>query len=172
MDVSQCLEGSSMPTAPEMSDTALYTASLVPREASGGWWKSYRTPTADIAEYKPPELPYDMVEIKAEGEGTALKRYLCTSSHDLVPRSTAGVNDLVSVGSFFAQTHKRFKISEERLQEHMSTLGFLQQPGVEVLGETGEDPYDFKEGDIEYSFPTSKRLKSRDPNRKSKVRRL
>ncbi|XP_026999390.1 mediator of RNA polymerase II transcription subunit 13-like isoform X1 [Tachysurus fulvidraco] len=143
MDVSQCLEGSSMPTAPEMSDTALYAASLVRREASGGWWKSYRTPVIDIVEYKPPELPYDMVEIKAEGEGTALK-------------------------SFFAQTHKRFKISEERLQEHISTLGFMQQPGVEALGEAGEDPYDFKEGDIEYSFPTTKRLKSRDPNRKSK----
>lgn len=52
----------------------------------------------------------------------------------------------------------------------MSTLGFLQQPGVEGLGEAGEDPYDFKEGDIEYSFPTTKRLKSRDPSRKSKVR--
>lgn len=84
MDVSQCLEGSSMPTAPEMSDTALYAASLVRREASRGWWKSYRTPVLDIVEYKPPELPYDMVEIKAEGEGTALKRYICTHSHDLV----------------------------------------------------------------------------------------
>lgn len=87
-------------------------------------------------------------------------------------RTTADINDLVFVSSFFAQTHKRFKISEERLQEHMSTLGFLQQPGVEGLGEAGEDPYDFKEGDIEYSFPTSKRLKSRDPSRKSKVRRV
>lgn len=76
MDVSQCLEGTSLPTAPEMSDTALYTASLVPREANGGWWKSYRTPRVDKAELKPPELPYDMVEIKAEGEGTALKRYV------------------------------------------------------------------------------------------------
>ncbi|TSL28182.1 Mediator of RNA polymerase II transcription subunit 13-like [Bagarius yarrelli] len=143
MDVSQCLESTSVPTAPEMSDTALYTASLVPKEASGGWWRSYKTPRVDKAELKTPDLPYDMVEIKAEGEGTALK-------------------------SFFAQTHKRFKISEERLQEHMSTLGFLQQPGVEGLGEPGEDPYDFKEGDIEYSFPTTKRLKSRDPSRKSK----
>lgn len=84
MDVSQCLEGTPVPTAPEMSDTALYTASLAPREATGGWWKSYRTPRVDKAEFKPPELPCDMVEIKAEGEGTALKRYICTHIHDLV----------------------------------------------------------------------------------------
>lgn len=61
------------------------------------------------------------------------------------------------------------------MKEHISTLGLLQQPGVgvEVLGgDPADDPYDFKEGDIEYSFPTSKRLKGpgRDPNRKSKVR--
>lgn len=75
----------------------------------------------------------------------------------------------------FTQTQKRFKICEERVKEHISTLGLLQQPGVgvEVLGgDPADDPYDFKEGDIEYSFPTSKRLKGpgRDPNRKSKVR--
>lgn len=73
-----------MPTAPEMSDTALYTASLVPREASGGWWKSYKIPRIDKAEFKSPDLPYDMMEIKAEGEGTALKRYIVTlkCAHD------------------------------------------------------------------------------------------
>ncbi|XP_036436074.1 mediator of RNA polymerase II transcription subunit 13-like isoform X4 [Colossoma macropomum] len=142
-----CLEGPSVPPPPEMSETALYTASLVPRDAGGGWWKSYRIPRVDKAEFKPLELTCDVVENKSESssEGTTLKR-------------------------LFAQTHKRFKISEERLREHISTLGFLQQPGVEGLADPGDDPYDFKEGDIEYSFPTSKRLKGqgRDPNRKSK----
>uniref|UniRef100_A0A8B9J9X9 Mediator of RNA polymerase II transcription subunit 13 n=1 Tax=Astyanax mexicanus TaxID=7994 RepID=A0A8B9J9X9_ASTMX len=143
-----CLEGPPMPPPPEMSETALYTASLVPRDAGGGWWKSYRNPRVDKAEFKPSELPCDLLESKLEstGEGTVLKR-------------------------LYAHTHKRFKISEERLREHISTLGFLQQPGVEGLTDPGDDPYDFKEGDIEYSFPTSKRLKGpgRDPNRKSKV---
>ncbi|XP_049330535.1 mediator of RNA polymerase II transcription subunit 13-like isoform X2 [Astyanax mexicanus] len=142
-----CLEGPPMPPPPEMSETALYTASLVPRDAGGGWWKSYRNPRVDKAEFKPSELPCDLLESKLEstGEGTVLKR-------------------------LYAHTHKRFKISEERLREHISTLGFLQQPGVEGLTDPGDDPYDFKEGDIEYSFPTSKRLKGpgRDPNRKSK----
>ncbi|XP_062844613.1 mediator of RNA polymerase II transcription subunit 13-like [Trichomycterus rosablanca] len=143
MSVSHFLESISVPAPPEMSDTALYTASLVPRDASETWWKCYRTPILDKAELRPPELSCDVVESKAETEGTALKR-------------------------FFAQTHKRLKISEDCLQEHISSLGLLQQSGVEGLGEPGEDPYDFKEGDIEYSFPTTKRLKSRDPNRKSK----
>ena len=71
----------------------------------------------------------------------------------------------------FTQTQKRFKVCEERVKEHISALALLQQPGLEVLGDPADDPYDFKEGDIEYSFPTSKRLKGqgRDPNRKSKV---
>lgn len=80
-----------------------------------------------------------------------------------------GITPLYLSDRFFAQTYKRLKISEDRLQEHISSLGLLQQSGVEELGEPGEDPYDFKEGDIEYSFPTTKRLKSRDPNRKLKV---
>lgn len=143
MGIPQCLESSSVPAPPEMSDTALYTVSLVSRDSSEYWWKSFRTPRGDKAEFKPPELALHIVEYNAESEGTALKR-------------------------FFAQTHKRLKISEERLQEHIRSLGFVQQPGVERFGEPGDDPYDFKEGDIEYSFHTSKRLKSRDPNRKSK----
>lgn len=71
----------------------------------------------------------------------------------------------------YTQTHKRFKISEERVRDHIQTLGLFQQPGVETLREPGDDPYDFKEGDIEYTFPTSKRLKSqgREPSKKVKV---
>lgn len=71
----------------------------------------------------------------------------------------------------YTQTHKRFKISEERVRDHIQTLGLFQQPGVEALREPGDDPYDFKEGDIEYTFPTSKRLKSqgREPSKKVKV---
>lgn len=84
MDVSQCLEGTSLPTVSEISDTALYTASLVPREASGGWWRSYRIPKIDKFDFKPSDLPYDMVEIRAEGEGTALKRYILHTHTDMI----------------------------------------------------------------------------------------
>lgn len=71
----------------------------------------------------------------------------------------------------YTQTHKRFKISEERVRDHIHTLGLFQQPGVEALREPGDDPYDFKEGDIEYTFSTSKRLKGqgREPSKKVKV---
>lgn len=74
----------------------------------------------------------------------------------------------------YTQTHKRFKISEERVKDHIQTLGLFQQPGVEGLREPGDDPYDFKEGDIEYTFSTSKRLKSqgREASKKVKVGRL
>lgn len=73
----------------------------------------------------------------------------------------------------YTQTHRRFKISEEKVKDHVQTLGLFQQPGVEALREPGDDPYDFKEGDIEYTFSTSKRLKSqgREPNKKAKVGR-
>uniref|UniRef100_A0AAQ5YRV8 Mediator of RNA polymerase II transcription subunit 13 n=1 Tax=Amphiprion ocellaris TaxID=80972 RepID=A0AAQ5YRV8_AMPOC len=69
------------------------------------------------------------------------------------------------------ETLKRFKISEERMRDHIHTLGLFQQPGVEALRESGDDPYDFKEGDIEYTFSTSKRLKGqgREPSKKAKV---
>lgn len=71
----------------------------------------------------------------------------------------------------YTQTLKRFKISEERVRDHIHTLGLFQQPGVEALREPGDDPYDFKEGDIEYTFSTSKRLKGqgREPSKKAKV---
>lgn len=71
----------------------------------------------------------------------------------------------------YTQTQKRYKISETRVREHVQTLGLYQQPGVEVLREPGDDPYDFKEGDIEYTFPTSKRSKSqgRESAKKLKV---
>ncbi len=71
----------------------------------------------------------------------------------------------------YTQTLKRFKISEERIRDHINTLGLFQQPGVEALREPGDDPYDFKEGDIEYTFSTSKRLKGqgREPSKKVKV---
>lgn len=71
----------------------------------------------------------------------------------------------------YTQTLKRFKISEEKIRDHINTLGLFQQPGVEVLREPGDDPYDFKEGDIEYTFSTSKRLKGqgREPSKKAKV---
>uniref|UniRef100_A0A8D0D4T2 Mediator of RNA polymerase II transcription subunit 13 n=1 Tax=Sander lucioperca TaxID=283035 RepID=A0A8D0D4T2_SANLU len=57
------------------------------------------------------------------------------------------------------------------LRDHIHTLGLFQQPGVEALREPGDDPYDFKEGDIEYTFSSSKRLKAqgREPSKKAKV---
>lgn len=57
------------------------------------------------------------------------------------------------------------------MRDHIHTLGLFQQPGVEALREPGDDPYDFKEGDIEYTFSTSKRLKGqgREPSKKAKV---
>ncbi|XP_029625196.1 mediator of RNA polymerase II transcription subunit 13-like isoform X3 [Salmo trutta] len=129
-----CPDGASGMGVMEPSETALYAAPLGPREreAGAGWWRGFRTPRADKAEFRPPELPSDRVEVKTETqatEGVALKR-------------------------LFMQTQKRFKISEECVREHIQTLGLLHQPG-----DPGDDPYDFKEGDIEYSFPTSKRLK-------------
>ncbi|KAJ7987316.1 hypothetical protein DPEC_G00337460 [Dallia pectoralis] len=131
-----CPDGPSGMGVMEHSETALYAAPLGPREreAGAGWWRGFKTPRADKAEFRPPELPCEKVEIKADtqaNEGAALKR-------------------------LFKQTQKRFKISEEYIQ----TLGVLEPPGdQEDLGDPGDDPYDFKEGDIEYSFPTSKRLK-------------
>uniref|UniRef100_A0A8C7I1P5 Mediator of RNA polymerase II transcription subunit 13 n=1 Tax=Oncorhynchus kisutch TaxID=8019 RepID=A0A8C7I1P5_ONCKI len=119
-----CPDGASGMGGMEPSETALYAAPLGPREreAGAGWWRGFRTPRADKAEFRPPELPSDRVEVKTE--------------------------------TLFMQTQKRFKISEECVRAHIQTLGLLHQPG-----DPGDDPYDFKEGDIEYSFPTSKRLK-------------
>uniref|UniRef100_A0A4W4EGZ3 Mediator of RNA polymerase II transcription subunit 13 n=1 Tax=Electrophorus electricus TaxID=8005 RepID=A0A4W4EGZ3_ELEEL len=147
-----CLEGPPVAPPTEMSETALYAASLGPRDAGGSWWKSFRTPRVEKPDFKPPELPGDTVERSTPA---------CSWDQPSAP----------FVHRLFAETHKRFKVSEERVREHVSTLHFLQQPGVEGLGEPGDDPYDFKEGDIEYSFPTSKRLKGqgRDPSRKAKV---
>ncbi|XP_045064023.1 mediator of RNA polymerase II transcription subunit 13-like isoform X2 [Coregonus clupeaformis] len=146
LGMAPCPDGASGMGVMEPSETALYAAPLGPREAGAGWWRGFRTPRADKAEFRPPELPSDRVEVKTETqatEGVALKR-------------------------LFMQTQKRFKISEECVREHIQTLGVLQQPGVEGLGDPGDDPYDFKEGDIEYSFPTSKRLKGqgRDPSKR------
>ncbi|XP_064152375.1 mediator of RNA polymerase II transcription subunit 13-like isoform X1 [Anguilla rostrata] len=135
------------PRLSEPSETALYMASLPPVEAAGGWWKGYKAPSMVNPEFRPPELQSDRVENKAEAtnEGATLKR-------------------------LFMQTHKRFKISEERVKEHIRTLGLLQQPGAEGLTDSSDDPYAFKEGEFEYSFSTSKRLKGqqREPGRKIK----
>lgn len=58
------------------------------------------------------------------------------------------------------------------MRDHIHVLGLFQQPGVETLREPGDDPYDFKEGDIEYTFSTSKRLKGqgRELCKRAKVR--
>uniref|UniRef100_A0A3B4X9Z4 Mediator of RNA polymerase II transcription subunit 13 n=1 Tax=Seriola lalandi dorsalis TaxID=1841481 RepID=A0A3B4X9Z4_SERLL len=130
------------------SETAVYTALLKQRENGAGWWRGFRTPRTDKTDYRPPDLPSEKSEdVKTEtaSEGAPLKR-------------------------LYTQTHKRFKISEERVRDHIHTLGLFQQPGVEALREPGDDPYDFKEGDIEYTFSTSKRLKGqgREPSKKEK----
>ncbi|XP_078128450.1 mediator of RNA polymerase II transcription subunit 13-like isoform X1 [Sander vitreus] len=130
------------------SETAVYTALLKQRENGASWWRGFRTPKTNKTDYRPCELPADKLEeVKTETstEGTPLKR-------------------------LYTQTHKRFKISEDRLRDHIHTLGLFQQPGVEALREPGDDPYDFKEGDIEYTFSSSKRLKAqgREPSKKAK----
>ncbi|XP_034458966.1 mediator of RNA polymerase II transcription subunit 13-like isoform X3 [Hippoglossus hippoglossus] len=130
------------------SETAVYTALLRQRESGAAWWRGFRTPRTDKTDCRPPELPADKLEeVKTEAftEGAPLKR-------------------------LYTQTFKRFKISEDRVKEHIHTLGLFQQPGVETLREPGEDPYDFKEGDIEYTFSSSKRLKGqgREPSKKAK----
>ena len=50
-------------------------------------------------------------------------------------------------------------------------MGLLRQPVGEGLADPGDDPYTFKDEDVEYSFPTSKRLKGpdRDGGRRNKV---
>ncbi|XP_050965328.1 mediator of RNA polymerase II transcription subunit 13-like isoform X4 [Labeo rohita] len=71
-------------------------------------------------------------------------------------------NEGAALKRLFTQMQKRLKISEEHVRKDI-----LSQAGAD---DPTDDPYDFKEGDIEYSFPVTKKLKglSRDPNRKSK----
>ncbi|XP_070408425.1 mediator of RNA polymerase II transcription subunit 13-like isoform X3 [Nothobranchius furzeri] len=130
------------------SETAMYTTMLRQRENGVGWWRGFRTPRTTKIDFRPPELPTDKLEemrTETTAEGGSFKR-------------------------LYTQTHKRFKISEERVKEHIHTLGLFEQPVVEALRERGEDPYDFKEGDIEYPFPSSKRGKgsNREPSKKAK----
>ncbi|XP_061888240.1 mediator of RNA polymerase II transcription subunit 13-like isoform X1 [Entelurus aequoreus] len=120
------------------SETVAYTALLKQRENEVGWWRGFRTPSSDKVDFRPPEVLADKLE---DGK-------------------TDAVPDGASLKRLYTQTHKRFKISDERVRDHVQTLGLLQQPGVEALREPGDDPYDFKEGDIEYTFSSSKRLKS------------
>ncbi|KAM6975941.1 mediator of RNA polymerase II transcription subunit 13-like isoform 1-T1 [Tautogolabrus adspersus] len=147
VDMSLCLDGASG-MGLITSETAVYTALLRQRESGGGWWRGFRTPRTDKTDCRPPEIPADKSEeLKTDTatEGAPLKR-------------------------LYTQTHKRFKISEERVKDHIHTLGLYQQQGIEALREPGDDPYDFKEGDIEYTFSTSKRLKGqgREPSKKVK----
>lgn len=147
VDMSVCPDGTSG-LAVITSETAVYAALLRQRENGAGWWRGFRTPRTDKSDFRPLELPTDKLEeVKTEAttEGAPLKR-------------------------LYTQTHTRFKISEDRQRDHIRSLGLFQQSGVETLREPGDDPYDFKEGDIEYTFSTSKRLKGqgREPSKKAK----
>ncbi|CAL8319983.1 unnamed protein product [Lota lota] len=130
------------------SETALYAALLEPKDTRVGWWRGYRMPRSNKADPKPPDLPVDRLgEMKMEtaSDGLALKR-------------------------LYVQTQKTFKISEERVKEHVQTFSLVRPgPGSEGPRESGEDPYDFKE-DLDYTFSTSKRLRGqgRDPSRRAK----
>ncbi|KAK7895638.1 hypothetical protein WMY93_020963 [Mugilogobius chulae] len=62
----------------------------------------------------------------------------------------------------YTQTRQSFKISEERVKEQVQSLGLYQVTGVETLREPGDDPYDFKEGEIEYTFSSSKSSKGEE----------
>ncbi|CAF99193.1 unnamed protein product, partial [Tetraodon nigroviridis] len=136
MDLPACPEGpSGLGLTP--SETAVYSALLRKKESGAGWWRGFRTPRTDKADFRAPDLPTDILEdLKTDKYMDApLKR-------------------------LYTQTQRRYKISDARVREHIQTLGLYQQPGMEVLREPGDDPYDFKEGDIEYTFSSSKRLKS------------
>ncbi|KAG9354454.1 hypothetical protein JZ751_001164 [Albula glossodonta] len=135
------------PRLTEPSETALYMESLHQVEEAGSLWQGYKAPGTQNLEFRPPDLQSDRVENKPEttNEGAALKR-------------------------LYMQTHSRFKISEERVKGHIRTLGLLQYPGLEGLSDSCDDPYAFKEGEIEYSFPTSKRLKGQERESGRKVK--
>ncbi|XP_067261608.1 mediator of RNA polymerase II transcription subunit 13-like isoform X1 [Chanodichthys erythropterus] len=83
---------------------------------------------------------------------------LCCNLEENLPE-----NDGAALKRLFTQMQKRLKISEEHVRKDIPTPAGAEDPT--------DDPYDFKEGDIEYSFPATKKLKglSRDPNRKSKA---
>lgn len=130
------------------SETAAYSALLRQRQSGAGWWRGFRTPKSDKTDFKPPDLPSDLLDdmqTDTGTEGTPLKR-------------------------LYTQAQSSFKISEERVKEHVQTLGLYQMTGVEAVREPGDDPYDFKEGDIEYTFSSSKRLKGqgKESNKKAK----
>uniref|UniRef100_A0A8C8DXR5 Mediator of RNA polymerase II transcription subunit 13 n=1 Tax=Oryzias sinensis TaxID=183150 RepID=A0A8C8DXR5_9TELE len=165
LDATVCPDGGSGVGA-ITSETAVYTDLLRQRENGVSWWRGFRTPRTDKTEFSPPELPLDKLEemnSEVAADAVPLKRkvsmmfwfYTC----------------FFASSRLYTQTHKRFKISEERVRDHIKALGLFEQPGVEVLRENGEDPYDFKEGDIEYTFSSSKRLKGpgREPSKKAKV---
>ncbi|XP_055009961.1 mediator of RNA polymerase II transcription subunit 13-like isoform X3 [Boleophthalmus pectinirostris] len=134
------------------SETAAYSALLRQRESGADWWRGFRTPKMDKTDFKPPDLPPDILEdMQSEmvTETTPLKR-------------------------LYTQTCQSFKISEERVKEHIQALGLYEVTGVEALREPGDDPYDFKEGDIEYTFSSSKRVKGqgREPSKRAKGEEL
>uniref|UniRef100_A0A671Q3J9 Mediator of RNA polymerase II transcription subunit 13 n=1 Tax=Sinocyclocheilus anshuiensis TaxID=1608454 RepID=A0A671Q3J9_9TELE len=83
---------------------------------------------------------------------------LCCDSEENRPQKEGA-----TLKRLFTQMQKRLKISEEHVRRDI-----LPQAGAD---DPADDPYDFKEGDIEYSFPATKKLKglSRDPSRKSKT---
>ncbi|CAL1569307.1 unnamed protein product [Knipowitschia caucasica] len=140
--------GMGMMASEMASETAMYAALLRQRESEAGWWRGFRTPRSDKSDCRPPSLPLDRLEEEglqeAESEATPLKR-------------------------LFAQTQQSFKISVERVKEQVRSLGLDLGTGLDP----GEDPYNFKEGDIEYTF-SSKRLKAqgREPSKRAKGEEL
>uniref|UniRef100_A0A672RHU6 Mediator of RNA polymerase II transcription subunit 13 n=1 Tax=Sinocyclocheilus grahami TaxID=75366 RepID=A0A672RHU6_SINGR len=86
---------------------------------------------------------------------------LCCDSEENRPQKEGA-----ALKRLFTQMQKRLKISEEHVRRDI-----LPQVGAD---DPADDPYDFKEGDIEYSFPATKKLKglSRDPSRKSKCGKI
>ncbi|KAJ8286318.1 hypothetical protein GJAV_G00037090 [Gymnothorax javanicus] len=140
----EALMGNTGPEPSDPSDTALYAGPRGP-ETQAVWWAGYRVPDAEGAGFQVPELSGNQAESKSETEGLALKR-------------------------LYTEAQKRFKISEDRIREHVHTLGVTRQPEAEGQVDPGDDPYTFKDEDVEYSFPTSKRLKcqERDLGRRTK----
>uniref|UniRef100_A0A9J8B1J7 Mediator of RNA polymerase II transcription subunit 13 n=2 Tax=Cyprinus carpio TaxID=7962 RepID=A0A9J8B1J7_CYPCA len=138
--VPDCLEGPSVPMHVETSESVLYGMPLGTKNAANEWWRRYKIPMADNLEFKPPDLCCDSEENRPQKEGAALKRYkhMLGQKHTLCKDTNADV-------------------------KHVHVLYISDEAEAD---DPADDPYDFKEGDIEYSFPATKKLKglSQDPS--------
>lgn len=77
LDDRTVLVGQRLPLMAEVSETALYCGIRPSNpESSDKWWQSFRLPSSDDAEFRPPELQGERCDAKMEvnSESTALQR--------------------------------------------------------------------------------------------------